>query len=286
MNKSKINLVAELGINANGDLVKVLEMIDASKKAGFDYVKFQKRNPDMCIPEHQKNKEKKVPWRDKPGTYLQYKKDIELNEEYGTIDQYCKNVGIPWFASVWDLDSAQFMRQFDLDLIKIPSALMTDHILIKRCKDLFPKVMVSTGMSTQSEIENMVDYTRPDILMHTNACYPTKFENINLGYMYQLQYFKTFINPLDVGYSNHCPNELALYMAAMMNVVKWIEVHVTLNSSAWGSDQKSSFELRKMGLIIDNIRLLKQSNNNILNKGNRVRELYDGEIIKRKSLRG
>ena len=282
---NKINLVAEIGINHNGDIVNALTMIELAKAAGFDYVKFQKRTPEICVPEYQKNKKKKVPWYDQPITYLQYKEEIEFNYEYNAIATHCKNFKIKWFASVWDIDSAEFMWKYDLDLIKVPSALMTNHKLIQRCKNLFPKVMVSTGMSTQEEINSMITYTQPDILMHTNACYPTKFEDINLGYLYQLQYFKNFIYPVSVGYSNHCLNELALYMAAMMNIVKWIEVHVTLDSNAWGSDQESSFELKKMKPIIDNIRLLEQ-NRDIYRKGCEKRKLYPGEEIKRKSLRG
>jgi len=282
---NKINMVAEIGINHNGDLIQALNMIFLAKEAGFDYVKLQKRNPDICVPAYQKNVEKIVPWHDRPITYLQYKKEIEFNEEYIVINQYCKDAGIKWFVSVWDLNSVQFMWKYGLDLIKVPSALMTDHQLIQRCKDLYPKVMVSTGMSTQEEVDSMVECTHPNILMHTNACYPTAFEDINLGYLYQLQYFNNSSNPIDVGYSNHCPNDVSLYMAAMMNVVKWIEVHVTLDRNAWGSDQKSSFQLKDMGPIIDNIRLLEQ-NRDVFRKGCEDRKLYVGEEIKRKSLRG
>jgi N-acetylneuraminate synthase len=277
-------MVAEIGINHNGYIQDAIDMIHTAHAVGFDYVKFQKRNPELAIPKAQWDKPKKVPWRKKETTYLQYKKDIEFSrEDYDNIDNLCKKLGIKWFASVWDLDSVNFMTQYDLPLIKVPSAKLTDHKLIQACTDNFGDVMVSTGMSTQDEIDEMVLQFHPKILMHTNANYPTPFEEINLGYLDAMmetnvrEYFYE-----ELGYSNHCPDEAALYMAAIYNI-QWMEVHVTMNKYYWGSDQASSFKLKNMDKIIERIRLIHEGKQF---DGWENRKLYPGEEIKREILRG
>lgn len=285
--KPPINLIAEIGINHNGALDSALSMIRRAKEVGFDYVKFQKRNPDVCVPENQKKKKKSVPWEEKPITYLQYKKDIELSEEnYIRIDNYCHDIGIKWFASVWDLDSVDFMIKFGGDLVKIPSAHLTNHELILKCKEHFKTVMVSTGMSTQVEIDEMYKATKPKILMHTNACYPTELTDVNLGYMGKLFSLSRYMkkDQLHIGYSNHCMSPLALYYAADYHI-RWMETHVTMDNKSWGSDQAASFELKTMGPIIKNIRDIEKYGD-IMNEGYGNRPIYPGEKVKRKSLRG
>ena len=132
MDKKSIYIIAEIGINHNGDLNIAKELIDIAKVAGCDVVKFQKRNPDVCVPEHQKTVLRETPWGEM--TYLDYKYKVEFNrQEYDEIDLYCKDKNIKWTASPWDLDSLNFLNQYNnLPFIKIPSALLTDLELIKK----------------------------------------------------------------------------------------------------------------------------------------------------------
>lgn len=277
-----VQLIAEVGINHNGSLQNALNMISLAKEVGFDRVKFQKRTPDLCVPEDKKNKEKRVPWKDEPITYLQYKKDIEFNYEYKTINTHCNDIGIQWFVSVWDIDAAKYMLRFNNDFVKIPSAMLTNTKLLQFCRDNFQTIMLSTGMSTQKEIDQAVDIGKPDILMHTNSVYPTPIENTNLGY---LQYLKDLFPSLSIGYSNHCADPSALFAAAVLYPIEWVEVHVTLDVTRWGSDQKSSFEFSKLQDIVQYVKVL-SDNKRIWKEGNAPRILYKNEDVKQKSLRG
>jgi len=131
----KVKIIGEIGINHNGDLNLCKKIIDAAVLSGCDYVKFQKRNPDVCVPEEQKSKPKSTPWGDM--TYLDYKYKVEFNkEEYDEIDRYCKEKGIGWFASVWDKDSVDFMSQYN-NISKIPSALITNKELVEYARSKF-----------------------------------------------------------------------------------------------------------------------------------------------------
>ena len=155
----KTYIIAEIGINHNGDLGIAKRLIDIAAAAGCDAVKFQKRNPDICVPEEQKNKPRT--WQGKEMTYLEYKYKVEFDKkEYDEIDRYCKAQNIDWSASPWDLDSIEFLRQYNLPFVKVPSAMLTNEDLLTKCVELFPKVIFSTGMSTQEEIEDAVGILR------------------------------------------------------------------------------------------------------------------------------
>ena len=137
-----IKIIAEIGINHNGNLELCKKIIDSAVLAGCDYVKFQKRNPDVCVPEEQKSKLKSTPWGDM--TYLEYKYKVEFGkEEYDEIDRYCKEKGIGWFASVWDNESVDFMSQY-CNITKIPSALITDKKLVEYARSKFDYLIIST----------------------------------------------------------------------------------------------------------------------------------------------
>ena len=136
MSKEKIYIIAEIGINHNGSLDIAKKLIDIAEVAGCHAVKFQKRNPDVCVPEHQKNIMRDTPWGEM--TYLEYKYKVEFGkEEYDEINSYCNNKGIAWSASPWDLDSLEFLNQYNVPFIKIPSALLTNIELVST-KDVFP----------------------------------------------------------------------------------------------------------------------------------------------------
>ena len=150
-----VYIIAEIGINHNGDINIAKRLIDISAAAGCNAVKFQKRNPDVCVPEHQKNVLRDTPWGKM--TYLEYKYKVEFNkEEYDEIDSYCKQQGIAWSASPWDIDSLKFLEQYDLPFIKIPSAMITNKKLIKAAGETGKKIIISTGMSTPTRLSPIV----------------------------------------------------------------------------------------------------------------------------------
>lgn len=271
---NKIKTIAEIGINHNGSLDIAKQIISWAKCAGFDYVKFQKRNPDLCVPKDQKEKMKSTPWGEM--TYLDYKKKIEFGfHEYDEIDQFCLYKNMEWFMSVWDYDSACFAKEF-CDIVKIPSALITHKGLLKYCRENFRKVLMSTGMSTEDEIVEAVDIGRPDVLFHCCADYPAKSENLNLKY---IRYLKEKYPEIQIGYSGH-EEGLTTTFAACAIGAEWIERHVTLDHSMWGSDQRVSVDPVGMIKLIRGIINIEAS---IGKYG--PRNLMECEKSKRESLR-
>jgi len=279
----EVKIIAEIGLNAffGNDKLEFIKsarkLITIASAADCNYVKFQKRNPDICVPEDKKNKEKIVPWRQKPITYLQYKKDIEFNEDnYAEIDNYCFSCGIGWFASVWDLDSAYFMKKF-VDIVKIPSALITNDALLELCRDLFDYRIMSTGMSTEEEIEKAVNILDPHVIMHTNSVYPTSIDDLYLQYV---KWLKEKYPRKEIGYSSHYYGIKDAF-AVLAYGVTWIEKHITLNHNLWGSDQAASVEPNGLFELVKGVRDIERG----LSKGYGPRVLYPGEEEKKKNLR-
>src|SRR3989338_7294851 len=172
---TKPYLIAEIGINHNGNLEIAKRLIDSAFACQWDCVKFQKREPDICIPEYQKKIMRNTPWGRM--TYLKYRKRIEFNKmHYDYIGRYCQEKPMPWTASVWDLPSLEFIASYDVPFIKIPSAKMTDKKLISAAAKLHKPLVISTGMSTITEIDTAVNivkkYGNPFVLMYTNSAYP------------------------------------------------------------------------------------------------------------------
>ena len=271
-----VNFIAEIGINHNGSVDECKNMINIAKLAGCQYVKIQKRNPDKCVPEEQKNKPKKTPWGDM--TYLQYKHHIEFNEKQ--IDELCKyanNIGISFFASVWDIDSAILMSKY-CKIAKLGSASITDVELCRKTRELFDFVIISTGMSTENEIEKAIQVSQPDVVMHTNSTYPCKANELNLNY---IDFLKTkWGNKFEIGYSGH-ESELITTYAAVAKGVTWVERHITLNKNNWGSDQLSSIEPYEIFNIIKGINIIEQACK--FKPGPRI--LFENEKIKKQALR-
>jgi len=269
-----VKVIGEIGINHNGDLGLCKKIIDAAVLAGCDYVKFQKRNPDVCVPEEQKLKPKSTPWGEM--TYLDYKYRVEFGkEEYDEIDRYCKEKGIGWFASVWDKDSVDFMSQYN-NISKIPSALITNKELVEYARNKFDYLIISTGMSTEDEIEKAVEYSSPDVIMHTNSTYPSPINELNLEY---ITWLKNKYNK-EVGYSGHEYGLVTTFATIPMGVT-WIERHITLDRTLWGSDQVASVEPAGLIKLVKGIRDIEKSLG-----GNSERKLLQSELSKRKSLRG
>jgi len=245
----KVRIVAEIGINHNGKLENALELIKICKDAGCDYVKFQKREPDICVPEKQKNVIKEnTPWG--KITYLDYKKRIEFGDiEYDTIYEYCKELNIKCFASVWDKPSVNFMTKYTT-IAKIPSAKITDIELCKYAREKFKTLIISTGMSTEAEVITCIKECNPDVIMHTNSTYPCPVENLNLNY---ITYLKDQYCPKEIGYSGH-EFGLVTTFATIPLGVTWVERHVTLDRNMWGSDQLSSIEPIGIEKLVKGIR--------------------------------
>jgi N-acetylneuraminate synthase len=276
----KVKVIGEIGINHNGSLELTKKLIDVAIVAGCDFVKFQKRNPDVCVPDKQKNKPKSTPWGEM--TYLEYKYKTEFGkEEYDEIDKYCKDRNIGWFASVWDKDSVDFMSNYSIDgkvIMKIPSALITDDELIKYARLKSDYLMISTGMSYEDEIMHCVDICNPDLIFHTNSTYPSPVKELNLGY---IKWLKHNYTDVEIGYSGHEFGLVTTYGAVMLGAT-WIERHITLDRTMWGSDQMASVEPTGLIKLIKGIRDLEISTIT----GNGPRKVIDSELSKRKSLRG
>ena len=247
-----VKLIAEIGINHNGDLSLCKEMIKSAKDCGADYVKFQKRNPDICVPEDQKSVLRQTPWGEM--TYLDYKHRIEFNDEYFEIDQYCKDIGIEWFVSIWDEDSLNFMAEnFSNSITKIPSAKATDISLMSKAADKFEKVIVSTGMCTLPQIHDIYKTINRQqlILFHTVSTYPSEFKDLSMDtidYLKQTYY-------LPVGYSGH-ESGVLVSTASVYKGVSWIERHFTLDKSLWGTDQSSSLDPNEFKELCQNVKFL------------------------------
>jgi len=188
----KTYIIGEIGINHQGDLSIAKKLIDIAAAAGCDAVKFQKRNPDVCVPEEQKYKPRT--WQGEEMTYLEYKHKIEFGlEEYDEIDDYCRLKGIAWSASPWDMDSLRFLERYDIPFIKVPSAMITNHELLEACVRSGKRVIFSTGMSTQEEIDDAVATLRiaKDLyvsvqdhkigLLHCNSTYPAAVNELLLS---------------------------------------------------------------------------------------------------------
>lgn len=268
-----VKIIAEIGINHNGSLDVAKKLIDIATFSGCDFVKFQKRTPDLCVPENQKSKLRETPWGNI--TYLEYKKKIEFEkEEYDEIDDYCKN-RIRWFASVWDVPSCDFMSGYS-EIAKIPSALITNLELCKYARSKFKTLMISTGMSDEKEIEECVEACNPDVIFHTNSTYPCPEKELNLRY---IEHLKNKYPGKLFAYSGH-EFGLATTFATVPMGIDYIERHICLNRADWGSDMFASVEPQGLIKLVQGIRNIEAA---LGVSGNRV--VSGSELKKRESLR-
>jgi N-acetylneuraminate synthase len=275
MNTNKTNIIAEIGINHNGSIEICKQLIDIAAVSGCNFVKIQKRTPEICVPEEQKSKIRKTPWGEM--TYLDYKKKIEFNEnEIVTLKKYSDEKNITFFASVWDKPSVDLMAKYS-NITKIPSALITDLDLCRYARSKFNKLIISTGMSTEEEIEKCIDECSPDVIMHTNSTYPCPVEELNLNYIIWL---KNKWHEKEIGYSGHEYGLVTTFAAVALGAT-WIERHITLNHSMWGSDHLSSLEPAGFFKLVKGVRDIEQSMKYKID----ARKLFDGEKGKKESLR-
>jgi N-acetylneuraminate synthase len=268
-------VVAEIGINHNGDLDVARQLIDAAAHAGVDAVKFQKRTPELCIPADQRDLMRETPW----GyiTYLEYRERVEFGErEFQAIDVHCREREVDWFASVWDEPSVDFLERFKPLAYKVPSAALTDRALLRHVRSQGRPVILSTGMSTMDEIDRAVGVLGPDnlVLMHATSTYPCEPEELNL------QMIRTLRERFDcpVGYSGHevglVPTVVAVALGACI-----VERHITLDRAMWGSDQAASVEPGGFERLVKYIRTTEAS------LGDGVKRVYESERASMRRLR-
>jgi N-acetylneuraminate synthase len=274
----KTYIIAEIGINHNGDLDIAKRLIDIAVLSGCDAVKFQKRNPDVCVPEHQKNVMRDTPWGTM--TYLEYKYKVEFEKiEYDKIDSYCKEKGIAWSASPWDLDSLNFLNQYNLPFIKLPSAMLTNYPLIEACAKSGKKVILSTGMSTEEEIDIAIETIRKHTdnfaILHCNSTYPAPLNELSLSTISTL---KNKYN-CEVGYSGH-EFRIGTTVASVYLGATIIERHITLDRTMWGTDHLSSVEPQGLIKLVKGIRELEEA------FGEGTIQVTESEKIIRNKLRG
>lgn len=272
-------MIAEIGINHNGDIQVAKKLIDAANACMWNCVKFQKRTPDIAVPEAQKNILRNTPWGKM--TYLKYKKKIEFGEEeYDYINNYCREKPIAWTASPWDIPSLDFLLRYDLPFIKIASASNSNQELLKAvCRSGKPLV-VSTGMSTWEELDCLVEFLERYsngnyILMHTNSVYPTPAEEMNLKMITSLEERYHCL----VGYSGHEKDLEPTVVAASLGA-KVLERHVTLDHDMWGTDQAASLSVTAMSMLQGRLKeillILGDGEKRITEKEQKVREKLRG----------
>jgi N-acetylneuraminate synthase len=268
-------IVAEIGINHNGSLEIAKSLINVAIKTGVDAVKLQKRTPELFVPPDQQKHMRETPW----GyiSYLDYRCKVELGvNEYREIDHYCQQLNMPWFASVWDEPSVDFLQQFNPMCLKIPSASLTDKNLLIRARKTGVPLILSTGMSTMQQINTAVKILGEENLLisHSTSTYPCDPEELNLKMIRTL--LEAF--PCPIGYSGHevglIPTVVAVAMGACL-----VERHITLDRAMWGSDQAASVEPGGMERLVKYIRVTEQA------LGDGVKRVYDSEVPSLRKLR-
>ena len=267
-------VIAEIGINHNGDLDLAKRLISVAVAAGCDAVKFQKRTVEIVYTAAELATPRPNPFGDTNGDL---KHGLEFDEDdYAEIDSFCKQIKIPWLVSPWDELSVDMMEQFDLPVYKIASASLTDDHLLRHIRKTGKPVIASTGMSTYAEIDHAVDVLgkKDLILMHTTSTYPAKYEQLNLLAI------PTMIERygVPVGYSGH-ETGIPTSVAAMALGACCVERHITMDRAMWGSDQAASLEPNGISRLVRDIRLVEQA------LGDGVKRVYEEELPVMKKLR-
>lgn len=265
--------VAELGINANGDIELCRKLIAEAAFAGATCIKMQKRTVDLVYSAEELARPRESPFGTTNGDL---KRGLEFGyDEYKVIDLACREHGIFWFASPWDVYSVDFLERFDVPCHKIASACLTDHELLARVRDTGKPVFLSTGMSTLGEIDEAMRILGANtVLMHCTSTYPTEDNEINLACMDTLS--KRYAVP--VGYSGH-ERGIATTCAAVARGAVCVERHLTLDRSSWGSDQAASLEPKGFAQMVRDIRAIEKA------IGDGVKRVYESEVPIREKLR-
>jgi len=270
-------ITAEIGINHNGDLALAKRLIDTAVVAGCDAVKFQKRTVDAVYTQAYLDSPRQSPWGD---TQRAQKEGLEFGEkEYDEIDRYCREKGIAWFASAWDVASQRFLRRYQLRYNKVASAMLVKDELLREIASEGKYTFIATGMASFEEIDHAVEIFRsagcPYELMHCNSTYPMPIADANLNLIHVLaERYRC-----KVGYSGHEEGTLVSTLAAAAGASS-IERHITLDKTMYGSDQKASIEPHELCRLVKDIRFAEV----IMGNGEKILTAAEAEV--RKKLRG
>ncbi len=269
-------VIAEIGLNHNGDVELAKQLIDVARKAGADAVKFQKRTPEIATPAHMRDVPRETPWGTM--TYLEYRHRVEFgHDEYVEVGSYATEAGLDWFASPWDVPSVAFLEELDVVAHKVASASVTDIELLEALRATGKPIILSTGMSTLEQIDAAVEVLGTDnlVLMHATSTYPMEPEEANLRVIHQL---RDRFPGVPVGYSGH-ERGLQISVAAVALGAVAVERHITLDRTMWGSDHAASLEPAGLTQLVRDIRVVEQA------LGDGVKRVFPGELAPLAKLR-
>jgi N-acetylneuraminate synthase len=269
-------VIAEIGLNHNGDVDLAKRLIDVAADAGADAVKFQKRTPEIATPSHMRDIPRETPW----GTmsYLEYRYRVEFDrDQYIEISDHAMLRGLEWFASPWDEPSVAFLEDLGVHAHKVASASLTDHALLRALRDTGKTVILSTGMSTIDEIDDAVEVigTERLLLMHATSTYPMEPGEANLRMIPAL---RDRFPGVPVGYSGH-ERGLQISLAAVALGAVAVERHITLDRTMWGSDHAASLEPTGLQHLVRDIRVIESA------LGDGVKRVYESELAPKAKLR-
>ncbi|MFS0854036.1 N-acetylneuraminate synthase family protein [Microbacterium sp. 179-I 3D4 NHS] len=269
-------VIAEIGLNHNGDVEIAKRLIDVAARAGADAVKFQKRTPEISTPAHMRDVPRETPW----GTmsYLDYRRRVEFGrDEYIEIGDHATMQGLDWFASPWDVPSVDFLEDLHVVAHKVASASLTDTELLVRLRETGKPVILSTGMSTIAQIDRALDTLGTDrvVLMHATSTYPLEPEEANLRAISTL---RDRYAGVSVGYSGH-ERGLQISLAAVALGAVAVERHITLDRTMWGSDHAASLEPTGLEHLVRDIRVIEKA------LGDGVKRVFDSELAPMAKLR-
>ncbi|WP_349884885.1 N-acetylneuraminate synthase family protein [Microbacterium sp. WHRI 7836] len=261
-------VIAEIGLNHNGDVDIAKKLIDVAARAGADAVKFQKRTPEISTPEHMRDVPRETPWG--VMSYLDYRRRVEFGrEEYIEIGDYATMRGLDWFASPWDVPSVEFLEDLNVVAHKVASASLTDTELLIALRGTGKPVILSTGMSTIEQIDRALETLGTDrvVLMHATSTYPLEPEEANLRVIATL---RDRYPGVPVGYSGH-ERGLQISLAAVAIGAVAVERHITLDRTMWGSDHAASLEPTGLEHLVRDIRVIERAT------GDGVKRVFDSE---------
>lgn len=261
-------VIAEIGLNHNGDVEIAKKLIDVAARAGADAVKFQKRTPEISTPEHMRDVPRETPWG--VMSYLDYRRRVEFGrDEYVEVGDHATMLGLDWFASPWDVPSVDFLEDLNVVAHKVASASLTDTELLVALRETGKPVILSTGMSTIEQIDRALDTLGTDrvVLMHATSTYPLEPEEANLRVIATL---RDRYPGVPVGYSGH-ERGLQISLAAVAIGAVAVERHITLDRTMWGSDHAASLEPTGLEHLVRDIRVIERAT------GDGVKRVFDSE---------
>jgi len=271
-----VYVIAEIGLNHNGDVELAKQLIDVAADAGAQAVKFQKRTPEISTPEHMKSTPRETPWGTM--TYLDYRYRVEFDrEQYIEIGDYATLRGLDWFASPWDVPSVDFLEDLNVVAHKVASASVTDVALLQRLADTGKPIILSTGMSTIEQVDAAIEILGVEnlVVLHATSTYPLPPEEANLRMITTLQ---QRYDGVPIGYSGH-ERGLQISLAAVALGAVAVERHITLDRTMWGSDHAASLEPSGLEHLVRDIRIIEEA------LGDGVKRVFPGELAPQAKLR-